>query len=134
MQLVMTEGDYLHLRNTFSLNATAGHLGWNEKDVLKAVADGRLYAVEVLGLTRLPSWQFESIPLGIILPGRILPGVSKIIEVIDPQWPSTIIHGYMNAPQKGLIAEGRKTPIAWLRDGGDVETVVELIKTQTWGS
>jgi len=108
----------------------AGYLGWTEEAVLAAVAERRLYAVEVLGQTRLPGWQFPGRG-----PGIVLPGLARVLEIVPAEWPPEIIEAFMTSPQARLATEaGRVTPIEWLLAGQDVEAVVSLIINRTWGS
>lgn len=80
VQLVITRGTYVDLLLSHSLSEVSMHLGWEEEDVLAAVDEGRLWSIEVLGLTRFPQWQFHW-----EAPEKILPGVPQIIEAMSPE-------------------------------------------------
>jgi len=56
LQLRVVESWFSSLAGTLSLKAMAGFLHWNEDEVTTAVADGRLYAVEISGRLRFPEW------------------------------------------------------------------------------
>lgn len=125
--LRVTEGWLLDLFATMSLEDVTGFLGWNEERVRTAVADGRLYSLEVSGRLRFPNWQFN---VGSSL--RLLPGLTEIIQVIAPRWSWRSAAGFMATPQSELVTEGRQTPIEWLRGGGDVKEVTSIIVASDW--
>lgn len=112
---------------TLSLRDTAGFLGRGEDAVRAAVTDGFLYAYEVTGQLRFPDWQFD-----VSKPGKVIPHLQELIEVMTSRWGDSHIAGFMHTPQRGLIGEGRQTPIAWLRDGGGFQDVKELIESSDW--
>jgi hypothetical protein len=122
-----TPGWLLDLFATMSLENVSGFLGWDEKAVQTAVADERLYTVEVSGRLRFPLWQFI-----VGEPNKLIPGLTDVIEVVTPRWDWHSVAGFMAAPQEGLVAEGRKTPAEWLRDGGDVSAVIEIVEADDW--
>jgi hypothetical protein len=125
LQLSATEGWLLALFATKSMEDVAGFLDWSEEDVRSAVADGSLYAVKISGRLRFPTWQLGS-------PGRLLPGLPELIAVISPRWNWQSAAGFMATRQSKLVAEGRKTPVEWLRDGGDVNAVKEIVEASDW--
>lgn len=127
LQLRTTEAWLLALFATMSIEGATGFLGWNESDVTDAVADGRLYAIEISGRLRFPGWQFD-----VGSPSKLLPGLTQIIGLITPRWDWQSAAGFMATPQRDLVARGRKTPIQWLRDGGDVDEVREIIEASDW--
>lgn len=127
LQLSTTEAWLLALFATMSVEDVTGFLGWDESDVTDAVADGRLYAIEISGRLRFPAWQFD-----VGSPSKLLPGLTQIIGLITPRWQWQSAAGFMATPQRDLVARGRKTPIQWLRDGGDVDDVREIVEASDW--
>lgn len=127
LQLSAAEGWLSGLFETASMETTAGFLGWNEGDVRAAVSEGRLYAIEISGRFRFPTWQFDAGS-----PLKLLPGLTRVIELVAPRWHWQSTAGFMSTPQRSLVAEGRKTPTQWLRDGGDIEHIQELVETSDW--
>jgi hypothetical protein len=127
LQLSGAEAFLSHLNATMSIDNVTGFLGWDEEAVQAAVHEGRLYAVEISGRLRFPVWQFS---LG--SPGKLLRGLAEIIEVVMPRWGWTSVAGFMATPQLSLVAEGPKTPVAWLRDGGDVDAVRQIVESDDW--
>lgn len=127
LQLQVSEGWLLGLFATISLENATGYLGWDEEAVRKAVADGHLYAFEISGRLRFPTWQFN-----VGSPVKLLPGLTEIIEVVAPRWSWRSVSGFMATPQSELVAAGRQTPVEWLRDGGDVNDVKVLVEFSDW--
>ena len=127
LQLRTTETWLLGLFATVSIEDVTGFLGWNESDVTDAVADGRLYAIDISGRLRFPGWQFD-----VGSPSKLLPGLTQMIGIITPRWDWQSAAGFMATPQRDLVAQGRKTPIQWLRDGGDFDDVREIVEASDW--
>ena len=127
LQLRITEGWLLDLLATMSLENVTGFLGWDGEAVRKAVAEGHLYAFEITGRLRFPTWQFN-----VGSPVKLLPGLTEIIQVITPRWSWRSAAGFMATPQSELVAEGRQTPVEWLRDGGNVDDVRNIVEASDW--
>jgi hypothetical protein len=115
LQLGIAEAFLSHLQSTMSLDDVTGFLGWDEKSARAAVSEQRLYAIDIAGRLRFPSWQFN-----VGSPHKLIPGLSEVIEVVTSRWEWPSVAGFMATPQSSLVAKGRKTPVEWLRDGGDV--------------
>jgi hypothetical protein len=122
LQLRVVESWFSSLAGTLSLKAMAGFLHWSDDEVTTAVADGRLYAVEISGRLRFPEWQ-----LSLSSPGKLLPGLAEVIAADNPKRSWIVLAGLMGTPQEDLYGEGHKTPVAWLRDGGDVRRVTDVV-------
>jgi len=127
LQLRTTEAWLLALFATISAEDVTEFLGWNESDVTDAAADGRLYAIEISGRLRFPAWQFDAGS-----PSKLLPGLTQMLGIITPRWDWQSAAGFMATPQRNLVAQGRKTPIQWLRDGGDFDDVREIVEASDW--
>jgi len=127
LQLGATEAFLSHVHATMSLDNVTGFLKWDEEAVRAAVSEGRLYAIEISGRLRFPAWQFD-----VGSPSKLLPGLTQIIGLITPRWQWQSAAGFMATPQRDLVARGRKTPIQWLRDGGDVDDVREIVEASDW--
>ncbi|TFD01322.1 hypothetical protein E3T28_07130 [Cryobacterium sinapicolor] len=123
LQLGAAEAWFSHLCATISLEDVAGFLGWDEVAVRTAVSEGRLYAIEITGRLRFPDWQFNA-----AAPGHLMPGLPALIAAVAPRWDWHSIAGFMATPQSSLIAEGRQTPVEWLRNGGDIDTVTSIVE------
>lgn len=127
LQLSQAEAWLSHLCTTLSLRSVTVFLGWEEEAVRTAVSEGRLYAVEISGQLRFPDWQFD-----VALEGKVLPHLPALIEVLAPRWGFQGVAGFMSTRQSSLVAEGRKTPTSWLRDGGQIEAVERIIESSYW--
>ena len=127
LQLGIAESWLSLLRATLSLDDVAGFLGMSEEYVRSAAAEGRLYAIKVSGRLRFPRWQFS-----LAAPGKLLPGLTELIAAITPRWRWESASGFMATQQEGLITAGRQTPVEWLRGGGDVNSVTEIIEASDW--
>lgn len=127
LQLGAAEAWLSHLCATMSLEDVAGFLGWDEASVRTAVSEGRLYAVEISGVLRFPDWQLNA-----GAPGRLISGLPELIAAVTPRWDWHSVAGFMATPQPDLVAEGRKTPVAWLRDGRDVNDVTQIVEADDW--
>jgi hypothetical protein len=122
LQLRVVETWMSSLAGTLSVKAIAGFLHWSDDEVTTAVADGRLYAVEISGRLRFPEWQ-----LSLSSPGKLLPGLAEVIAAASSEQSWIVLAGLMGTPQEDLYGEGNKTPVAWLRDGGDVRRVTDIV-------
>jgi hypothetical protein len=127
LQVSAVEAFLSHFYDTLSLEDTAGYLNWDEEAVRHAVAERRLYGVEVAGRLRFPSWHF-SLPHK----DKLLPGLSEVLEVAAPRWDWQGLTAFMSTPQSDLVVEGRQTPAEWLRRGGPVEDVQSIIESTDW--
>ncbi|WP_134569735.1 hypothetical protein [Cryobacterium sp. Sr3] len=127
LQLGAAEAWLSNLFATMSLEDATVFLGWNDEAVRTAVSEGRLYAIEVSGRFRFPVWQFN-----VGHPNKLIPGLTEIIQVFTPRWDWHSVAGFMATPQSSLVAEGRQTPVEWLRDGGDVDAVKQIVESDDW--
>lgn len=127
LRLRVVEAWLSHLLATISLEDATGFLEWTKEDVRDAVSDGRLYAVEISGRLRFPVWQ-----LNVRSPEKLIPGLTEILDAVASRWSWQSVAGFMATPQSSLVAKGRKTPAAWLRDGGHVNAVKQIIETTDW--
>ena len=123
-QLSSIESWLPEMHQTLSLEGVTAFLGCDEDDVKRAVAEQRLHAVEIAGRLRFPAWQ-----LSLRSPGQVLPHLQSFIPALDERWDWISISRFMNTRQEDLVAKGRKTPGAWLEDGGDPEAVRRIVQS-----
>jgi hypothetical protein len=127
LQLDSVESWLSYVNDTISIDDAASLLKMDVAELPRAVAEGSLFATEVAGRLRFPKWQFD-----VSQPGRVLPGLEEVIAAAKKRWDARGVSAFMATPQSGLVSSGRKTPVAWLRDGGDVEEVVAVIEAGDW--
>ena len=127
LQLKQAEAWLPRLYSTMSLDDAIAFLELDEDAVRTAVADGRLYAVEISGRLRFPDWQFD---VGQV--GKVLSHLAALIEILAPRWAFQHIAGFMSTRQSSLVAVGRKTPTSWLVDGGQLEPVRANVESSYW--
>ncbi|RKR74759.1 hypothetical protein [Frondihabitans australicus] len=109
---------------TMSVDEMSGYLGVDDEELRRMVEEGQLPAVVIADRIRFPSWQCN---IGSYV--KLLPGLPEVIAALtedEAGWQ--IDAGFMSVPKASLFAEGRQTPVEWLRDGHSPERVVELIR------
>lgn len=114
------------LHRSLTAESTALFLKLDAAMLQQAVTNGELYAVEVAGQMRFPSWQFS-----LSSPGKLLPHLSEIISLLtETNWIS--VSGLMATPQSTMVAEVPQTPVEWFRGGGDIDALRRIIESQKW--
>lgn len=112
---------------TWPMERVEQYLGWTSEVLVAAVALDHIYAVEISGRLRFPAWQFN-----VGSPSKLLPGLAEMIAAMKPRWSWHMSAAFMATPQQELVAVGRKSPCAWLRDQGDVRVVRSIIEASDW--
>lgn len=112
---------------TWSASTAAHFLGWTNDEVLAAAKEQRIYGIPIRDRLRFPRWQFS---LG--SPGRLIPHLETVLPVLTEHWDWISISAFMSVRQSSLVAEGRKTPRSWLRDGGDAAAISDIIEGDKW--
>jgi hypothetical protein len=124
LQLVEVESWMFRLLDTLSAEQAADQLELTGDELDLAVRARELLSLKVAGRLRFPRWQFVTSP-----EGRLLPG----LEVLIPEAPPYGIlswAAFMHSPMEELSGFGPQTPIQWLREGGDVEAVLEILRDE----
>lgn len=127
LQLDVVVGWLSGVLQTKSLEDVTAFLGWDSEAVLNAVREDRLYAIDISNSLRFPSWQFH-----VSAPEKLLPGLAELIGIVSPHWQWRSIAGFMETRQQSLISEGRKSPFAWLSDGGDIDAIRQIVESDSW--
>ena len=127
LQLGVAEARLSLLCATLSLDHVMGFLGWEEDVVRDAISDDRLYAVAIADRLRFPAWQFN-----VGSPTKLLPGLTDVIRAVEPRWEWHSVSAFFATAQSSLVTEGRRTPAEWLRDGGDINAVIDLVQADEW--
>jgi hypothetical protein len=116
-----------HFYKTVSLEAIAAYLRWDEAEVRRAVAEGRLCATEIAGRLRFPVWQ-----LSLPDPEKLLPGLQPLLQAGLQRWDWSGLTAFMSTPQEDLVMRGQQTPAEWLRRGGSIKDVRGIIESWEW--
>jgi len=123
LQLGELESWLAAAHETRSLRSIAKFLHVTEEEVCAQVAEHRLVAVEIGGELRFPTWQLNTRPVG-----RTLPHLAELIPALERRYDWQSMGRFFNTRQEDLVGDGRKTPQAWLEDGGDPEAVREILE------
>ncbi|MDN3309337.1 hypothetical protein QWJ90_00145 [Microbacterium oryzae] len=127
LQLSAARAFLTHISSMMSLDDVVAYLGWTEEAVRAAVREDRLYAVEIAGRLLFPSFQFT-----LLFGEKLLPGLSEIIKAAKRRWTWQDFSAFMSTPQEDLISRGRQTPTEYLRWGGPVDRVAQMIDESGW--
>lgn len=115
--------------STSPLDETKRFLGIDDDELVSRIEHGELIAVKMAGRLRFPRWQFEaSNP-----PSKTLRGLPEIVAALASNgegWRRDAI--FMTSPKGSLVAEAARSPIDWLRGGGNVPAVLSAIRS--WGA
>ncbi|WP_153302205.1 hypothetical protein [Microbacterium foliorum] len=114
------------LNQSMSADDAAAFLDLTPTELRDFVSEGRLYAVNLEGHQRFPSWQFS-----LSSPGKVLPHLKEIIALLKGKdWIS--VSGLMSTPQSTMVAHGKQTPVEWFRSGGDLDALEQTLQAQKW--
>lgn len=127
LQLGAAQAWLSQLSATMSLQDVADFLEWGADEVQKAASDGRLHAIDVSGRLRFPTWQFT-----VGSPEKLIRGLGDLLRTFGSEWHWISVAAFMNTPQQRLVATGHQSPIQWVQNGGDIDTVTELIWAHQW--
>lgn len=115
-----------NLHSSMSDDAVRGFLDLRDENLDDLVAARRLYAVEIAGQRRFPSWQFS-----LSSPGKLLPHLPEIIALVaDEHWIS--VAGLMSTPQDTMVIEGEHTPVEWFKNGGAIDALQDILEGERW--
>lgn len=115
---------------TLSVDETKAFLHVDDEELVRRVASRHLVPIKVNGDLRFPDWQFDprNPPMKTI---RDLPEIFESLEANGAGWQSDA--ALMATPQDSLRAAIATTPSQWLRAGGAVSAVLNLIESRdTW--
>ena len=121
------------LRETLNTDEVAEILGIDPSRVRHRQGAGLLYSFPVAGnRRRYPSWQFDPEQQ------EPIPGLKDVIAAIPKTMHHVSVQGFMTSPKDGLRfsdapGEGKSSwvsPVNWLRQGGDPQSVVGLLRNR----
>jgi len=120
-------GAVASLHASMSLQEVASFLEQTDEAVRAAEAAAELFAVEVAGQLRFPLWQFDRRECD----GR-LRGLTETIRMLTDLtfWPRVDV--FMQTPNDLLLDYGPRSPVEWLRAGGDIRVLADAVQGQSW--
>jgi len=89
---------------------------------LWAIRDGQTWVFPVI--------QFETGHQG--GPERQIRGLDKVFRSLPADLHPVSVAGFLSTPQPALFAGRAMTPVEWLRNGGDVESVMAVAEAVDW--
>ncbi len=112
---------------TLSVDETKAFLQIDDEELIRRVASRHLIPIKLNGELRFPEWQFDprNPPMKTI---RDLPDIFESLEADGAGWQSDA--AFMATPQDSLRAAVATTPSQWLRTGGAVSAVLNLIDSR----
>lgn len=110
---------------SFGPRTVAELLEIDDADVAQLVVEGQLYAFSSGSSLRFPTWQLVE---GDRADHRTAPGLTGLVAAIPRSMRPASVLGFMHTPQDDLRVHGdRVTPLQWLKDGGDVQDVLDIL-------
>ncbi|WP_157071416.1 hypothetical protein [Curtobacterium ammoniigenes] len=99
-------------------------------DVRNRIVDRDLWAPRLLGVRRVPWWQFVRRPVGV--PGArywFLPWLEHVIPALPGRAPAAVVNTFMTSPHVLLPVGGQGvTPTRWLVCGGAPNPVISILQ------
>jgi hypothetical protein len=112
----------------------ASLLGISESRVRQRRLARTLWAIESDGNWAYPAIQFE-VNLKTGKPDRQIRGLERAFQELPAGRHPTAVAGLLRTPQTELEVDGRDLSILeWLRSGGPIEPVLELIEIADWAT
>jgi hypothetical protein len=112
---------------TLSVDETKAFLQIDDEELIRRVASRHLIPIKLNGDLRFPEWQFD--PRNPLMKTiRDLPEIFECLEADGAGWQSDA--AFMATPQNSLRAAIATTPSQWLRAGGAVSAVLNLIDSR----
>jgi len=112
----------------------AALLGINESRVRQRRLAGTLWAIESDGTWVYPAIQFET-NLKTGKPDKQIRGLEQVFAALPAGLHPTAVAGLLRTPQNELQIDGQPRSILdWLRSGGPVDAVLDLIEVADWAS
>ncbi|PZF32061.1 hypothetical protein [Curtobacterium sp. MCPF17_051] len=110
---------------SFGPRAVAELLKIDGADVVQLAVKGQLYGFSSGSSLQFPTWQFVK---GDRADQRTVPGLADLVAAIPRSMHPASVLGFMHTPQGSLRVHGdRITPLRWLKDGGDVQDVLDIL-------
>ncbi|MDO8107219.1 hypothetical protein Q6348_08430 [Isoptericola sp. b441] len=107
---------------SLSVTEAARLLDVDEGQVRAMLAGRALYGfTDPAGAYRLPPWQFRD--------SHVVPGLAEVLAAFPTNWPPLGVENLLTDPSPVLATDrGPTSPLDWLVDGGDPDSVVALVR------
>ncbi|GAB3578196.1 hypothetical protein GCM10027406_13990 [Leifsonia lichenia] len=107
--------------DSLSDDEAARHLSIGVRQVRRRALDGSLYFFRVGRKRRYPRWQFAD-------NRYVLPGLTAVAQALPRHWSPERAQAFMENQDPRLRLRGTsRSPVEWLRSGGDPSRIAELI-------
>ncbi|MEB3052102.1 DNA-binding protein [Mycolicibacter sp. MYC123] len=117
-----------------SAREVAAALGVNDSRVRQLRIAGKLWAIDNGGTWAYPALQFESDPRTGQASQQIR-GIDEVFAALPRDLHPIAVAGFLSSPHPDLAIDGyARTPLDWLRSGGDVSPVLQLVEVADWAS
>lgn len=114
-----------------SAREVATALGVNDSRIRQRRIARTLWAIDHNGQWVFPVLQFESDPKTGAT--RQIRGLDQVLAALPRDLHPTAVAGFLRAPHPDLaLDEHPRTPLEWLRSGGDVARVLRLVEVADW--
>ena len=122
------------INTAYTGREVAALLGINESRVRQRRLAGTLWAIDTDGTWVYPAVQFDTnVKTG--KPYKQIRGLEQVFRALPAGLHPTAVAGLLRTPQTELQVDGQQRSILeWLRSGGPVEPVLELIEIADWAS
>lgn len=117
--------------SAFTAEEVRSGLGISDSRVRQKRAARELWAIPDGQSWLFPISQFDTDPTtgG---PLRQVRGLADVFKVLPPDLHPVAVDGFLHTPQPDLVEGSARTPLEWLRDGGDVDAVVHAAEAADW--
>ncbi len=108
----------------------ADGLGVTASRVRQKRLAGELWAIPDGNTWLFPVLQFETNSSG--GPSRQIRGLDKVFKALPADLHPVAVAGFLSTPQPSLFLDRPMSPLEWLREGGEVDDVVEAAAGIDW--
>ncbi|GAB89783.1 helix-turn-helix domain-containing protein [Gordonia rhizosphera] len=105
------------LATTVSVQEAADRLNLDRSTISRRIGRRRLWAIDLGGQKRIPTWQFTE--------HDTIPGLDRIVAAIPPGYAPQTIAARMTTPREELDS---RTIVEYLIDGGDPTLAAEAVE------
>lgn len=115
---------------SYTAEEVAAGLGVTASRVRQKRLAGELWAIPDGHTWLFPVLQFETTEAGV--PGRQIRGLDKVFKALPTDLHPVAIAEFLTTPQPTLFHDRPMPPVQWLRDGGQVQDVIDAATSIDW--